>query len=118
MADYGNPASYLTCAEGVAVYASGGEEIGTVAHVLSVPEEDIFDGLVLDTPHGHRFADAPLVEEIYERGVVLKIDAGAAEQLPKPMANPAVLEADPADAQGSALSDKLHRAWDRLSGNY
>ena len=118
MADLGNPASYLTCAQGIHVYASGGEEVGTVAHVLAAPEEDIFDGLVLDTPHGHRFADAPLVEEIYERGVVLSIGAGDVAALPEPSANAASIEADPADVEGSALGDKLRRAWDLISGNY
>ena len=118
MADLGNPASYLTCQQGVHVYASGGEEVGTVEHVLAAPEEDVFDGLVLSTPHGRRFADAPLVEEIYERGVVLTIDAGAIAGLPEPSANPAVVEADPADAEGSGLGDKLRRAWDLISGNY
>jgi len=116
--DLGNPASYLTCSQGVHVYASGGEDVGTIAHVLSAPEEDIFDGLVLDTPHGHRFVDAPLVAEIYERGVVLTIGAGEVAGLPEPSANPASIEADPSDVEGSALGEKLRRAWDRLSGNY
>ena len=56
--------------------------------MLAAPEADIFDGIVFDTsvrPGGHRFVDAPEVDEIYERGVVLKIDAAAAaESLPKP----------------------------------
>jgi hypothetical protein len=118
MADHGNPASYLTCSAGVAVYAGGGEEIGTVEHVLRAPEEDIFDGLVLDTSHGRRFADARLVEEIYERAVVLNIGPDAVDSLPEPTANPAALEADPADTEGSPLGDKLRRAWDLVSGNY
>ena len=66
-----------------AVYSSDGKELGKVEHVLDVPEDDIFDGFVIDTsvlPGGHRFVDAPEVEEIFERGVVLKIDAAAAEQ--------------------------------------
>lgn len=118
MPDLGNPASYLTCPEGIPVYASGGEEVGTVAHVLSAPEEDIFDGLVLDTPYGHRFVDAPEVAEIYERGVELSIAAGEVAGLPEPSANPASIEADPSDVEGSALGAKLRRAWDRISGNY
>ena len=95
MDDLGAPSSYLALADGVPVYSSDGEELGKVEHVLAEPEEDIFDGFVIDTsvlPGGHRFVDAPEVEAIYERGVVLKIDAAAAEDLPEPSANPGVLE--------------------------
>ena len=41
----------------------------------------MFDGIVVDTtagPGGHKFVDAPEVEEIYDRGIVLTIDARAA----------------------------------------
>ena len=44
---------------------------------------DIFDGLVIDRsvlPGGHRFVDAAQVDQIYERGVVLSVDAAAAER--------------------------------------
>ena len=82
------------------VYSSDGEELGKVEHVLSAPNIDIFDGIVLDTsvlPGGHRFVDAPEVGEIYERGVVLKIDAAAAQSLPEPGANPGSIEVDADD---------------------
>jgi hypothetical protein len=54
--------------------------------VLSAPEANMFDGIIFDTkagPGGHRFVDAPEVGQIYERGVVLKVDAAEAESLPK-----------------------------------
>ena len=91
MEDLGAPASYLTLAEGVPVYSSDGEELGKVEHVLADPDVDVFDGIVLDTsvlPGGRRFADATQVAEIYERGVVLTLEAAAAERLPEPSANP------------------------------
>jgi hypothetical protein len=47
----------------------------------------MFDGIVFDTtwgPGGHRFVDAPEVDGIYERGVVLALDAEAADSLPRP----------------------------------
>jgi hypothetical protein len=69
-------------------------------------------------PGGHRFADADDVASIHERGVVLKVDAQAAERLPAPTANPATIDADPQDAERPGLEDKLRRAWDYLSGNY
>ena len=119
--ELGEPTSYLALSAGVPVYSSDGKQLGEVAHVLKEPEEDIFDGIVFDAsplPGGHRFVDAPEVDEIHERGVVLKLDAAAAERLPKPSANPAAMEADPDDASQSALERKLRRAWDLISGNY
>lgn len=119
MEDRGKPSSYLALAEGVRVYASDGSEVGRVEHVLADPEIDIFDGIVLDTsvlPGGHRFVDASEIEEIYERGVVLGIDAAAAEHLPRPGPNPGALEVGADDMAPEDLEDKLRRAWDRISG--
>jgi uncharacterized protein YrrD len=119
MKDLGPPTSFLTLPKGVPVYSSDGEELGKVEYVLSAPNIDIFDGIVLDTsvlPGGHRFVDAPEVAEIYERGVVLKIDAAAARNLPEPGANPASLEVDPSDLVGGKRQSKLSRAWDLISG--
>jgi hypothetical protein len=121
MDDLGAPISYLALDKGVPVYSSDGKSLGKVEHVLAEPEEDIFDGFVIDTsvlPGGHRFVDAPEVAEIHERGVVLKLDASASENLPEPSANPGVLEADGDDAPPSPLQQKLARAWDLISGNY
>jgi len=121
MDDLGAPTSYLDLSEGAAVYSSDGKKLGEVQHLLAEPEEDIFDGVVIDTsvlPGGHRFVDAPDVEAVYERGVVLKIDAAAAERLPEPSPNPGVLEADPDDLSRTRLEEKLSRAWDLISGNY
>jgi hypothetical protein len=120
MQDLGAPSSYLAVQPGTPVYSSDGERLGEVEHVLAVPDDDVFDGIVLDTsvlPGGHRFVDAPEVDEIYDRGIVLKIDAAAAESLPKPSANPGALEAGPDDVAGGKR-DKLRRAWDLISGNY
>ena len=85
MEDLGQPSSYLSLAAGVPVFSSDGSEVGKVEHVLAVPSLDVFDGIVLDRsilPGGHRFVDAPEVEEVFERGVLLKIDRAAAEKLP------------------------------------
>jgi uncharacterized protein YrrD len=119
--DLGNPISYLTLEEGAPVYAAGGERVGTVTHVLAAPDEDIFDGFVVESSlgsGGHRFVDATQVAEIHERGVLLAIDAGDAESLPEPSANPAALDAGPDETVPDRLHDKLKRAWDRISGDY
>jgi uncharacterized protein YrrD len=118
--DPGQPISYEVLDPGTPVYSSDGEKIGEVTHVLSVPEKDVFDGIVIDEqegPRGHRFADADDIDAIHERAVTLKLDAAACRELPKPSANPAVMVDDPADS-GSRLSSKLRRAWDLVSGNY
>ena len=69
-------------------------------------------------PGGHRFADADQIGAIYERGVVLSLDAAAAADMPEPSENPAALAADPADTAPDGLAGKLRRAWDYLSGKY
>jgi hypothetical protein len=119
MEDLGEPSSYLTVSKGVPVYSSDGEKLGRVVKVLSAPNLDMFDGIVFDTtagPGGHRFVDAPEVGELYEGGVVLKIDAATAADLPAPGANPGALSVNPADLVGGSRRGLLGRTWDRLSG--
>jgi hypothetical protein len=134
--DAGSPISYEVLEPGTPVYSSDGREIGSVAHVLAVPEEDVFDGIVIEVPAGdrhragahrpsrhvgsedHRFADADDVDTIHERAVILKLDAAGCENLPQPSENPAVLRDDPADPGSGSLGSKLRRAWDLISGNY
>lgn len=118
MKDLGAPTSFLTLSKGVPVYLSDGEELGKVEYVLSAPNIDIFDGIVLDTsvlPGGHKFVDAPEVAEIFERGVVLAIEASAAGNLPEPGANPGSIDVDPGEFSAERQS-KLSRAWDLISG--
>jgi hypothetical protein len=118
MEDLGERSSYLTVSKGVPVFSSDGEKLGRVVRVLSAPNIDMFDGVVFDTtagPGGHRFVDAPEVAEIFEGGIVLKIDAAEAAKLPSPAANPGSLSVNPADL-ASARRGGLGRLWDRLSG--
>ncbi len=87
MEDLGPPISYLVLGRGVAVFSSDGERLGKVVRVQRDSGTDIFDGIVIDTkpgPGGRRFVDAPEVGEIREGGVVLKLDAGEARELPRP----------------------------------
>ncbi|HEV7769653.1 MAG TPA: hypothetical protein VGO66_03225 [Solirubrobacterales bacterium] len=119
MDDLGQPSSYRALAKGAAVYSSDGKELGKVTKVLADPNSDLFDGVIFDTtpmmPGGHRFVDAPEVAAIYDRGLVLSIDAAAAEGLPEPSANPGSLSVKPGDL-GKGSRGALGRAWDRLSG--
>jgi uncharacterized protein YrrD len=121
--DAGYPISYEVLEKGTPVFSSDGVQVGTVAHVLAVPEEDVFDGIVIADREGahhheHRFVDADDVDSIHERAVTLKLDRVESHQLPRPTANPAVMRDDPAVGGGSRVHEKLTRAWDLLSGNY
>jgi hypothetical protein len=116
--DLGAPVSYLALVEGVPAITADGHELGEVRHVLADEENDIFDGLVVHATGRDVFVDASQVDELYERGAVLTLDRAAADRLPEPSENPAVLAADPDDTAPDGLGGKLRRAWDLLSGNY
>lgn len=118
MEDLGERSSYLSVKNGVPVYSSDGERLGRVVEVLRAPKLDMFDGVIFDTtmgPGGHRFVDAPEVGDIYEGGIVLKIDAAAAEKLLPPGANPGSLDVSPDDLTDGEPSF-VERAWNFLSG--
>jgi hypothetical protein len=86
MDDLGHPVSYLVARRGIPVFSSDGQKLGRVVRVYAAPEANMFDGVLFDTsrgPGGRRFVDAPEVGEIYERGIVLTIDAAEAAELPK-----------------------------------
>ena len=104
--------SYQALAKGVPVRSSGGEQIGTVEHVLQVPELDVFDGIVLRTPDGLRFADADQVADITDRYVLLSLPTEQAERLGRPQA-PAAYHADPSEHAGSSLHDWFGRMFGR-----
>ncbi len=121
MDDHGAPASYLTLTPGTDVVSSDGETVGKVQHVLADEGTEIFDGLVIDTrlgPGGLRFVDAPEVDEIFERAVVLTVPAADVHQMPEPSASPGVIESHGEEDSDSALQGKLRRAWDLISGRY
>jgi uncharacterized protein YrrD len=118
--DLGQPASYMVLERGTPVYSADGVQIGKVAHVLAAEDEDVFDGIVIGTHifgTDHRFADADDVQEVFERGVVLKLARSECESLPKPEANPAVMRDDPAQSRSEVRRSRLMRAWDLIFGN-
>jgi uncharacterized protein YrrD len=109
----------MTLERGADVISSDGERVGTVEHVLRDESTDIFDGLVIDVrlgPGGLHFVDAPDVGEIREGAVTIAVPASEVEQLPKPSANPAVMEHHGAEDSESPLEHKLRRAWEIISG--
>ena len=82
--DEGLPIAYQVLDEGIPVYAADGVQVGTVDHVIAVPAQDIFHGIVLRVEGGQRFVPAEDVAALHERGVDLRISAAAAAELPKP----------------------------------
>jgi hypothetical protein len=96
----GLPIAYQMLDAGVPVLASDGEQVGTVGAVLSAPEEDVFHGLLVNTPgHGVRFLEADSIASIHEHGVDLRIDATAARSLPAPEHAAPVFDEDPEKQQ-------------------
>lgn len=129
-ADHGNPIAYAALAGGTPVFTSDGEQLGLLERVLADDGADIFDGLVVDTPDGDRFVDAPDVGELFERAVVLKLTAEQARSLNEPSPAPAVIDVAPDvpidvdrdGVDGDGPLDKVRNAarrlqW-RLTGRY
>lgn len=83
--DDGHPIHYSAVTRGTPVYASDGQQVGTVDEVVDNYQEHILDGFVIEGTDGKlRFVDAPEVARTAERAVRLTIDAAAAAQLPPP----------------------------------
>jgi hypothetical protein len=72
------------------------------------PELDVFDGIVVKTPGGLRFADADQVADITDRYVLLNLPVEEAERLGRPQA-PTVYHADPSEHAGGSLHDWFGR---------
>lgn len=93
--DDGHAIGYKVLARGTPVRTSDGIQIGAVRRVQDNAREHIFDGIVIDTPDGRRFVDAPEVARILERAVILTITAAEAAELPE---------------QGSAITERMRHA--------
>lgn len=109
--DDGYAISYKVLEHGTPVVDRDGGEVGVVREVLENKAEHIFDGLVLDTPAGQRFVDAPEVARIAERRVTLTLDAEGAAALPE--RDSAGAPTFRADARGGRLSRFLGGGWKR-----
>ena len=114
----GEPISYMVLQKGVRVESSEGSEVGRVKRVLQVPEKDVFDGIILSTPNGDRFADADDVDTIYENVVVLRVGDEGAALLPRPDKSAGTMSASPDDVTETGLRYAARRAWNRISGKY
>ena len=62
--DPGRPIAYEALSPGTPVFDTGGAEVGKVKKVLADEQEDVFDGIVIETADGTRFIDAPQIGAI------------------------------------------------------
>ncbi len=103
--DLGAPVAYLVLKNGTPVFDESGARVGEVEHVLSDEHSDVFHGLIVETPDGHRFAPADKVGGLFEHGALITVPAA---DLPEPSEDPAARVAD------EGLQDTLKRAWNWL----
>jgi hypothetical protein len=113
--DPGRPIAYEVLAVGTPVHDRDGRQVGTVKKVLAVEEEDVFDGLVIDTAQGTRFIDAPEVGHIAEHRCELKLSGSEVAERPHHEESAPTYEAR---APSGRLKDlwrriTLHRLWRR-----
>jgi|SRR5215472_6506964 len=104
--------SYLAAVRGTPVCSASGTEIGTLEHVLQVPEVDVFDGIVIATKDGLRFIDADYVQQITRSRIQTSLDDAQASQLAPPDGAP-VYRVDALQDTGHSLHDVLGRMFRR-----
>lgn len=106
------PISYLALEAGTPVLTSSGQSLGTVGHVLQVPELDLFDGIVVHTRGGLRFVDRDRITEISATAVHCSLTDAEAAALPAPEGTP-VYHVDALQDVGTSLTARLGRMFRR-----
>jgi hypothetical protein len=104
--------SYEAAVRGTPVLSSSGQRIGTLEHVLEVPELDVFDGLVIATDGGLRFIDADRVGRITRSEIHCELSDDDAAGLPAPE-GPPVYRVDSLASSGHSMHDVLGRFFGR-----
>jgi hypothetical protein len=104
--------SYKAAVVGTPVLSTSGAQIGTLEHVLEVPDLDLFDGIVIATHAGLRFIDADQVREITRSHIQSSLDDTEASQLPPPD-GPPVYRVDALQYTGHSFHDVLGRLFRR-----
>ena len=85
---------------GVPMLSSSDTEFGTVEHVLQIPVEDLFDGIVVKTKQALRFVDRDQITTTFVRSSLSDEDAA---NVPAPRGT-LVLRPDTARDEGPSLS--------------
>jgi hypothetical protein len=108
----GHRIAYSALAVGTPVVTSDMQQFGTLEHVLQIPEEDLFDGIVVSTADGLRFVERDQIDDITDTCVVSVLSQTQAQQLPPPDGSP-VLHVDALEDTGGSLHDRLGRLFRR-----
>jgi len=104
--------SYKAAVVGTPVLSTSGAQIGTLEHVLEIPDLDVFDGIVIATHAGLRFIDADQIREITRSHIQSSLDDAQASQLPPPD-GPPVYRVDALQYTGHSFHDVLGRLFRR-----
>ena len=104
--------SYKAAVVGTPVLSTSGAQIGTLEHVLQIPDLDLFDGIVIATHAGLRFIDADQVRQITRAQITTSLDDAQAARLPPPEGAP-VYRVDALADSGHSLHDVLGRLFRR-----
>jgi hypothetical protein len=108
----GTPIAYTALSKGVPVVSQSGRAFGAVEHVLEIPAEDLFDGIVVSTAAGLRFVDRDQIDQITTVRVLCALTDEQAAALPAPAAPP-VFRADATADAGPSLHDRFGRMFRR-----
>jgi hypothetical protein len=106
------PIAYTAIAVGMPVVTGAGRLIGTVEHVLEVPELDLFEGIAVTTEAGLRFLDSNQIGKITAEHVVCVLNDDQVAALPAPD-GPPVFRVDALEDTGDTLHDRVGRLFGR-----
>ncbi|MGX7678493.1 hypothetical protein ACSMXN_06320 [Jatrophihabitans sp. DSM 45814] len=112
MTSKGIPIAYSALKNGTPVVSASGREFGTVEHVLEIPEQDLFDGIVVSTADGLRFVDRDQIDQITTECVTCLLTDEQAATLSPPEAAPA-FTVDPLQYGSNSLHDRFGRMFKR-----
>ncbi len=107
--EHGPPVSYLTLRRGTTVLGRDGVAVGRVRRVLAAQRQDVFHGLLVDTPIGDRVVGADEVGSIHERVVILRLRGSDVGRLPTADSDPAARPATPVQALDDLVGRLLRR---------
>lgn len=106
------PIAYSALPKGTPVVSASGTQFGVVEHVLEIPAEDLFDGIVVSTTEGLRFVDRDQIDDITTAQVRCVLTDEQAQTLSPPDDAP-VFRANALQDSGSSLHDRFGRMFRR-----
>src|SRR5262249_42568485 len=104
--------SYEAAVVGTPVLSTSGAQIGTLEHVLEIPDLDLFDGIVIARPAARGSTAADKIRETPRSHTQSSLDDSQASQLPPPD-GPPVYRVDALQYTGHSFHDVLGRLFRR-----